>query len=500
MTKTLLLCTICVCCTTLIFAQKVFHSPINKTNISLRGAPVVLNQLIVDAPAPGKVFLRFDGECVSSPGDKVYLAVSNTPNWGLEEKSVNVTAIDELHDHNSFCHTMVYDIPAGQHTFYAVAENIDVTWGSGMANIYGNLTAEWFPASSSGAFLQHQKIVRTNFNVEGPPVTLGTLTVNAPTSGKIVARFDGMSTTSSGDLVMFAVNDNQFWVSYDVSASVEIYEEGFENSCFSHVRVYDVPAGAYTFYALTQNNYEVYGNGIASVFGHFTTAFYPEQAPVKVAHTPVNQLGTDIEGAPVNFGQITMEIPSSGQVMVRYSGTVVASFGDFLRMGITDSPSPNWNEHGASFGYSPASSDRNRNSFSHTRIFEVEPGTHHFNVFAENIEHFAGSGLAVTYADMVATFFPDNAVSALENMFADQMKVVPNPATEISYIVLPNRNESEQISVKLVDRDGRILRQFVHVAGMGGQIPVDLSKEAPGWYAVQLQFQDQIVTKPIIKL
>lgn len=480
------------------FAQKIFATKVDKTNLSLRGAPVVVGQLTVNAPIAGKVHLRFDGECFSDEGDWIVLAASNTPNWGPDEKSISFMSISqELNGHN-FCHSRVFEVPAGNHVFYAVAENKGFSFGSGNANLYGHLTAEYFPSQPGAAFVQHQDIIKTDFNVEGPPVNLATQTITVPSAGKLIARFDGMSITSSGDLVMFAVNDNQFWVSYDIAASVEVYDDQFNHSTFTHQRVYDVPAGSYTFYALAQNNYEIYGNGIASVFGNFSISFYPEtDAQVLPQYTPVTQLGVDLEGAAVTIGQLQVNAPSPGKVLVNYAGTIVASHGDNIRFGCSNQSVPNWSENGGSLGFKPPSSDRNRNSFSHSRLFEVGPGNHTFYAHAENVELFDGSGLAVTYSDMTATFYPDNAVAVDDLEPIADIAISPNPVGAMLQIEHPGALTGDVI---ILNMQGQVVRssQPMNVLGNVTQIPVaDLPN---GMYALRIQHAKGALVRTFVKL
>lgn len=499
MKRTLLLLLIAAFALNAGFAQKIFATKVDKTDLFLRGGPVVVGQLTVNAPVAGKVHLRFDGECFSDEGDEIVLAAANTPNWGANEKSVSFMAISQELNGNNFCHSRVYDVPAGNHVFYAVAENKGFAFGSGKADIYGQLTAEYFPVQPGGAFIQYMDIVKTDFNVEGPPVNLATQTISIPSAGKLVARFDGMSITSSGDLVMFAVNDNQFWVSYDIAASVEVYDDQFNHSTFTHQRVYDVPAGSYTFYALAQNNYEIYGNGIASVFGNFSISFYPQtDAQVLPQHTPVTQLGVDLEGAPVTIGQLQLNAPAQGKVLVNFAGTIVGSHGDNLRFGCSNQSVPDWSENCGSIGFKPPSSDRNRNSFSHSRLFEVGPGSHTFYAHAENVELFDGSGLAVTYADMTATFYPDNAVSTANIDVADNLLLSPNPVGDVLRIEHPEWTPNVA-TFTILNTQGQIISEAKIMNGASGVTNLIVNELPAGMYHLRVQDAKISIIKPFVK-
>ncbi len=129
-----------------LFAQVVAFSNVNKPNINLRGNPVVVGQVMINAPGNGRVILRFDGHCVSTEGDRIILAASNNTNWGANDGSIELEAADSDVNSNAFSHTRAYEVTGGQNTFYAVAQNALEMDGNGIASVYGTLTAEWFPA------------------------------------------------------------------------------------------------------------------------------------------------------------------------------------------------------------------------------------------------------------------------------------------------------------------------------------------------------------------
>ncbi|NSW95224.1 MAG: hypothetical protein HPY62_11010, partial [Bacteroidales bacterium] len=87
----------------------------------------------------------FDGKCLSSPGDAIILAASNSTSWGMNDGNVYLEAIDSDIDRNSFSHTRVYSIGAGSTTLRAVGQNWVETDGDGIASVYGSLTVVFFP-------------------------------------------------------------------------------------------------------------------------------------------------------------------------------------------------------------------------------------------------------------------------------------------------------------------------------------------------------------------
>ena len=93
----------------------------------------------------GRVWIHFDGNCISDSGDVIILAANNIANWFGNYGCVTVEAVDTDIKYNSFSHTRVFNVNAGSHDFYAVVENLVETDGSGYISVYGTLTVEFFP-------------------------------------------------------------------------------------------------------------------------------------------------------------------------------------------------------------------------------------------------------------------------------------------------------------------------------------------------------------------
>jgi hypothetical protein len=115
-----------------------------QVKINLEGQPVELASVQLNIPNPGKVFLLFDGTAYPDLGDRLLLAASNTVNWGVNSGVSSVEVPNSDQNHTNFAHVQVYDVKGGNYTFYAVGENYVETAGSGIADIYGNLTAIYF--------------------------------------------------------------------------------------------------------------------------------------------------------------------------------------------------------------------------------------------------------------------------------------------------------------------------------------------------------------------
>lgn len=468
-----------------LFAQKIAHTGINKTNISLRGNPVVVGQVTLIAPSAGKVILRFDGHCLSSEGDRIVLAASQTTNWGLNDDNVELEAASADINSNAFSHTRAYDVAAGNHTFYAVAQNFYELDGNGIASIYGSLTAEWFPETPGQAFAWHKGFHYEEIPVEGAPTSFAQMTIDVPVAGKVLVRFDGKCVSSYGDLMFFAASNSPNWGDYDGSTSCEVINNDLNRFSFSHVRSYNVAAGSHTFYGVVENFYETYGNGFASIYGSLTVQFYPGSEEISLAFQPVNtQFGVNVEGPPATVGQITLNAPSTGKVLVNLAGTAIASNGDQIR--VAASNVPNWGPNDNNVTYEPYSSDLNRVSFSHTRVYDVAPGDHNFYAVIQNYEEYEGSGLAVVYASLTAKFFPDVTIAAQEPAVFRNIRLSPNPATEFVNIDHPELVE-ESFALSLCDEKGSVLKVFEKSErDFSGQTQLEVSNLPRGVYFVKL--------------
>lgn len=439
-----------------LFGQKLAHTGVSVTNAFLRTNPVVVGQVIIEAPAAGKVILRFDGYCLSAEGDRIILAASNTPNWSGNDGCVELEAASADINSNAFSHTRAYDVEAGTHTFYAVAQNHFETDGSGIASVYGSLSAEWFPQVSGKAFAWHKGFFYEEIPVEGGPTAFSTLNIDAPAAGKVLVRFDGKCISSYGDLMFFAASNTPTWTNYDGSTSCEVIDNDLNRFSFSHTRVYDIAAGNHTFYAVVENFFETYGNGFASVYGSLTVQYYPATESGNFAYQPINTpFGVNIEGPPVNLGSVQINAAVAGQVLVNFVGTGIGSNGDQMRLAASDTP--DWSPNDGCIIYEPYSSDLNRVSFSHTRAYPVQPGNHTYYAVIQNVDEFEGTGLAVVYAALTAKFFPDASSATEEPAALRSIRISPNPADDYLQIEYPDAADS-QLQIMLFDQQGRLIK------------------------------------------
>lgn len=480
-------------------AQKVANTPIEKVNLSLRGGSQVVGQVTLSAPGPGMVILRFDGHCLSSPGDRIMLAASNNTNWGANDGCVEVESASDDINGNTFSHTRAYEVSAGDHTFYAVAENAVEMDGTGMASIYGHLTAEWYPEEPGKPFARHKGFFAENIPVEGGPVPFSALTINAPEAGKVLLRFDGKCVSSFGDLMYFAASNNLSWEQFDGSTSNEVIDNDLNRFSFSHAKVYEVQPGSHTYYAIAENAIETYGNGFASIYGSLTAVYYPNSSTTKISNLPISTLlGVNIEGPIATVAQSTVQAPEKGKIVVNLVGTGIGSFGDKIKIGVANVQA--WEPQDGSITFEPYSINLNRTSFSQTRVYQVEPGEHTFYTLMQNVEEFEGSGLAVLYANLTTEFIPDASSSTAEPALLQTLRISPNPSTEVINLDFPEL-AAEEVQFVLFDPSGRIVKTFNKAAAeVMDQLSWRVGDLPGGLYYLQVRHASGTIVRPLAKM
>lgn len=473
-------------------AQTVKFQGISKVNIDLTKATIV-GQVTISPATPGKAIVHFDGKCVSDVGDRIVLAASDNSYTGVNDGSVQVEAFDADLNTNSFSHTRVYDITTASKskTFYAVAENVVETDGSGKASIYGSLTVEFIPDGVS--VVDMEGISETNIDLTSE-TTLGQVTIRPTTSGKAIVRFDGSCISDVGDRIILAASDNTSWGVDDGSTSVEAINSDVNVNSFSHTRVYDVSAGikSKTFYAVAQNYVETDGTGKASIYGSLTVEFIPDGDYV-VNMEGISKSNIDLTNE-TTLGQITIRPATSGIAIVHFDGRCLSEVGDRIVLAASDNTS--WGSNDGSVSAEAYDKDVNRSPFSHTRVYDVPAGIRSktFYAVAQTYVETDGSGKASIFGSLTVKFIPTAIVNSINNNYIDNsIEIYPNP-TNGEFLI--DFNEYKHSVVEIINSNGQLI-QSLEVNGSTKQINIeDLSK---GVYFVKIGTGDKIVTKKIIK-
>lgn len=464
---------------------QVWHTGIAQTNQNLRGAPVVLGQITINPTTAGRAVVRFDGLCASSVGDLIVLAASNSTNWGTNDGNISVECIDTDINTNNFAHTRVYDIAAGNHTFYAIGENYVELDGSGIASIYGSLTVEFFPNAANQPFVEFNAIAQTNINVRGNAVAVGQVSIVAPTAGKVVVNFDGHCYPSVGDLIVLAASNSMNWGINSGNTSVEILNSDINTVAFSHTRVYSVGAGTHTFYALAENYVETAGSGMASIYANLTAEFYPNSSNVEIEFEEVEETSKNVRGAPVVLEQKSITSTLAGSIIARFDGNCYADVGDRIILAASNSNS--WGINDGNVAVEAYDNDINHSPFSHTRVYPVsETSTTSYKAIAENYAEQSGNGISSIYGTLLVKYFPESTGSGIEplNPIYLGLELTPNPVSELINIKLEGIN-SDLILIEIVDISGKnVLSDELYLGGTSN-IQIDLGDLPSGLYLVK---------------
>ena len=468
------------------FSQILVSKGISKVGIDLSDNTVV-GEVTINPATSGKVIVHFDGLCVSDVGDRIVLAASNTTSWGPDDGNVNVQAVNADVNNNSFSHTRVYDVTAGSHTYYALAQNYVKTAGSGIASIYGNLTAEFIPDGSS--LVGFQGISKTSIDLNSKTV-VGEVTINPATSGKVIVHFDGNCTSDVGDRIVLAASNTTSWGPDDGNVSVQAVSADLNSNTFSHTRVYDVTAGSHTYYALAQNYVETAGSGIASIYGSLTAEFIPDGGSL-VGFQGIKKTSIDLNSKTV-VGEVTINPATSGKVVVHFDGNCTSDVGD--RIVLAASNTTSWGPDDGNVNVQAVNTDVNSNSFSHTRVYDVTAGSHTYYALAQNYVETAGSGIASIYGSLTAEFIPESTANSIDNNFSEYpLNIYPNPTNGNSIFI--EFNQYENSNVEILNLKGQLLKKF-KLTGPKTQINIeDLSK---GMYFMKILNGNQVSTKKLI--
>ncbi|MEM6631717.1 MAG: CARDB domain-containing protein [Bacteroidota bacterium] len=388
---------------TTLWGQKIVeHIGIAQTRIDLSNLTVV-GQIEISPTVPGKVIVRFDGNCISTPGDRIILAASNTTSWNVNDGNIGVEAVDGDLNRNGFSHTRVYDVNPGSQTFYAVAQNFVETDGDAEASIYASLTVEFIP--STLGITEHLGINETRIDLSNPTV-VGQIDISPDVAGKAIVRFDGSCLSTPGDRIVLAASDIPNWSVNDGNVSVEAVDADVNQKGFSHTRVYDVGPGNHSFYAVAHNFVETEGDGEASIYASLTVEFIPSTYGI-TEHVGINETGIDLTN-PTTIGQIDINPSVPGKALVHFNGSCISTPGDRIVLAASDTP--DWNVNDGSVGVEAVDSDINRNGFSHTRVYEIGPGNHSFYAVAHNFVETDGDAEASIYASLTVEFIPDESI------------------------------------------------------------------------------------------
>ena len=116
---------------------------IKKTSLDFN-TQKILGAVTLDIPKPGRVVVRFDGQAIPDDGDRLILTTSLTGSWTPNTGEVWVYG-DNGGRGYPFSNTRFFYVSGGMYTFEAIGQVYADTAGSGIASVYGTLTAQYYP-------------------------------------------------------------------------------------------------------------------------------------------------------------------------------------------------------------------------------------------------------------------------------------------------------------------------------------------------------------------
>lgn len=469
--------------------NNIYSLSISKPGINLRGTVIELGSIVVDIPSDGYVVVHFDGECYASIGDLIAVAASDNGDWASNDGNVSIENSKEGFG-RPFSHTRVYQASAGQHTYYAVGQNVVETQGSGIASIYGTLTVEYFPDAGS-AEVKSKGFVFNGDVTNTTVVAEQTIHVNAP--GKIVVRFDGWITSSESDRIVLAASNTMNWSFNDGNVAVEAVNDGgdVDENSFSHTRVYNVSsAGDYTYYALAEVYGKEFGTGMIWVLGNLLVEYFPTEEPEKILFSGFSHTEIDLNGEPKALTTIDLNAPAAGKVMVVLDGYFTANPGYDVILAATNNGE--WTQNEGSLTLQALDLDQNRYSFSHTRVYNIAAGTHTYSGVGEIIGG-NGTETADLFGALTVKYIPTGPTAVNElTAGTNSFDIYPNPS-KAEFHIFFNSPVDSKTEIQLLDMNGIVVKEYRN-NGLE-EMKIDLSAFPANQYWIKVGEQTKAITK-----
>ncbi len=256
-----------------------------------------------------------------------------------------------------------------------------------------------------------QAVINGTFNLRQPNATvLGILPFNAPSAGRVVLHFDGYCEADSGDLIALAASDDSSWTSNYGNISLEVPNTATRSRSFSHTMVYDIAAGADTFYAVGHNVVYTAGSGNASIYGHLTLEFFPVAGGSFAIYKNISANPDFNTGSKVLDKAFAVGGVPNGTVVVHADGWVDSDPGD--RIMLTAGKTHSWLVGDGSVAVKALNATQRYSPFSHSRMFDAwanDPDSIFLN--AANVVDASGNGIAWVYGTLSGEYFPSTGIA-----------------------------------------------------------------------------------------
>lgn len=242
------------------------------------------------------------------------------------------------------------------------------------------------------------------------PLVLQFLPFASHGAGTFVVRFDGTCYADSGDRMVMAASHDRHYGANDGNVGVEVANAATQSRSFSHTRIYTLPAGTDTFFAVGQNWVDENGSGMGSIYGSLTVEFWPATGPA-VGSSDMIWSG-NLSGPQQRMDSIVVPAAPSGKVFLHMDGQAVSDPGD--RIVATANNAPSWLVGAGSVAFMAYSSAQTISPFTHSRVRNVSANPNKFYAMGANVVDQSGSGNASFYGNLSAEFFPTAGTATVD--------------------------------------------------------------------------------------
>jgi hypothetical protein len=472
-------------------AQSQFHSvPVKVLDTYLRDSAHVLGRLDLDFPVDGKVFVQFDGEGFGDTLDRIILSANDKPDWDTNDG--NVSFVSNVKDEgNCFSHTRTFEVEAGQHSFYAVAQNYADIGGSGIATIFGTFSVEFIPQSAD--VIGESSIASDEYEAV-LPVAFDSIIIEATGSGKVELRLNGNLDVNYGDIIVVGIAETKAWDFTDPnSIALESTNSNEYYVGFSTTKVVDIPAaGTYTFYAMAQRAYKEEGNGYMYAYTNFHARYYPRASDHMVIGKEIVEENFLLDEDVRLLDSIGLNVPYAGKVEIRFDGELQSTPGHQIILAVNNTLA--YELQNGSVILETTVEDIDRHNFLHTQVFDVEPGSHTFFAMAHFYQSIGSSSIDLR-GHFLVKYYPESVISASGDQFAELLfEIWPNPTTD--RVSIQFENGSDPTTVSILDLQGHVVRQKVNLLS-GGEL--EISTFPSGIYIVQISNGKETGYKKLVK-
>jgi hypothetical protein len=473
----------------------VYQVPISHHNIQVRlPDPFLLDSITIQVPDSGKVFVRFDGICTTTPGDNILLAASNYRDWNTNDGNIGVFSFDSTNRNRPFNHTRIYTVDGGtSQTFYAMVHNWTDQEGDGIVSVEGQLTVIYVPNDADDYVLAGKGFYDGLDVWDNVPTVIDTVIIHVPTAGQLIINSDGTFYTSFEDTAMLAVNLSPTW---PAQGQVETFfmPNEYNNVWYSHRRVFPVAAGTHTIYTMVR---KTTGQDFTSWNGLYTTLtalFIPDNAPSTIEEI-LSGTQVDQNDAPL-LEQIQLDAPRDGKVYVSFTGRLDSHGDDEIELTL---------EHvngdmlviDAKKVRAVLSEDGST-SVTLSAVVDVPAGNQTFQLKARYTDESVGTGEGEIRGYLTADFFAPEEITATRPVIADQtVSLYPNPTTGTINATLPENAADGTFNIQIISASGQVLK---HGVFNPAQQQIDLGELPNGLYLVTLQHGESIEVHPVQKI